>query len=221
LRRPAVPDLWAPRPKQTPPRQPYPARASGTIFRRLLDVFTERLHGYERRLAKGGELKRIKCAGLPQRVAEEAEAFVRRFFEVVAGFPPEVVAVGVLWTAAKATSAPRPLEDFLKCSKADEGRAGKAAWRLKEAVKQSRRPSIEDYVKTQAARVDLPASIAKSAVELLERNRRVLAGKNPWVWAAAALWLASFKRLGLLKALAEAAGTTPVSIRKVAGRMKV
>jgi transcription initiation factor TFIIIB Brf1 subunit/transcription initiation factor TFIIB len=111
-------------------------------------------------------------------VAEEAEAFVRRFFEVVAGFPPEVVAVAVLWTAAKATSAPRPLEDFLKCSKAGGGRAGKAAWRLKEAVKQGRRPSIEDYVKTQAARVDLPAPVVKSAVELLERNRRVLAGKT-------------------------------------------
>jgi hypothetical protein len=45
-------------------------------------------------------------------VAEEAEAFVRRFFEVVAGFPPEVVAVAVLWTAAKATGAPRPLGNF-------------------------------------------------------------------------------------------------------------
>jgi transcription initiation factor TFIIIB Brf1 subunit/transcription initiation factor TFIIB len=58
-------------------------------------------------------------------------------------------------------------------------------------------------------------------VELLERNRRVLAGKNPWVSAAAALWLASLKKLGLLKALAEAAGTTPVSIRKAADRMRV
>jgi hypothetical protein len=30
-------------------------------FRRLLDVFTERLHGYERKLAKGGELKRVRA----------------------------------------------------------------------------------------------------------------------------------------------------------------
>jgi transcription initiation factor TFIIIB Brf1 subunit/transcription initiation factor TFIIB len=81
--------------------------------------------------------------------------------------------------------------------------------------------SIEDYVKTLAARVGLPASIARSAVELLEKNKRVLAGKNPWVWAAAALWLASFRRLGLLKALAEAAGTTTASIRNAAERMRV
>ncbi len=79
--------------------------------------------------------------------------------------------------------------------KADEERVRKAAWRLKEA-RLGRRP-IEDCVKTLAAGVDLPASIARSAVELLERSRRVLAGKNPWV-TAAALWLASFKMLGLL-----------------------
>jgi len=152
-------------------------------------------------------------------VAEEAESLVKKYFEVVAGFPPEVVAV--LWTAAKAAGAPRPLEDFLKCSKADESRMRKAAWRLKEAMKQSRRPSIEDYVKTLAAGVNLPGPVVKSAVELLEKNRRVLAGKNPWVWAAAALWLASFKKLGLLKALAKAASANTASIRNAAKRLRV
>jgi hypothetical protein len=54
-------------------------------------------------------------------VAEEAESLVKKYFKVVGSLPPEVVAVAVLWTAAKATGAPRPLEDFLKCSRADEG----------------------------------------------------------------------------------------------------
>jgi transcription initiation factor TFIIIB Brf1 subunit/transcription initiation factor TFIIB len=123
--------------------------------------------------------------------------------------------------AAKAVGAPRPLEDLLRCSKADERRVRKVAWRLKEVMRQSRRPSIEDYVGALAARVGLPASIVKAAVELLEKNRRVLTGKNPWVSAAAALWLASFKKLGLLKALAEAAGITTVSIRNAAKRLRV
>jgi hypothetical protein len=35
------------------------------------------------------------------------------------------------------------------------------------------------------------------------------------------LWLASLKKLGLLKALAEAAGTTPASIRNAAKRMRI
>jgi len=154
-------------------------------------------------------------------VVEEAEALVKRFFDLVAGFPPEVVAVAVLWTAAKAAGVPRPLEDFLKCSKASERRVRRVAWRLKEEMKLGGKPSIEDYVKTLAARVNLPASIVKAAVDILKRNRRVLAGKNPWVSAAAALWLASFKKLGLLKALAEAAGTTAASIRNAANRMRV
>jgi len=195
----------------------------GTRWRRLARFHRETLHGYERRLAKiGAELKRIReCVGLPQRVMEEAEALVKKYFEVVAGFPPEVVAVAVLWTAAKAAGAPRPLEDFLRCSKADERRVRKVAWRLKEEMRLGGKLSIEDYVKMLAARVNLPAAVVKAAVELLERNRRVLFGKNPWVSAAAALWLASLKKLGLLKTLAEAAGTTTVSIRKAAGRMRV
>jgi transcription initiation factor TFIIIB Brf1 subunit/transcription initiation factor TFIIB len=143
------------------------------------------------------------------------------YFDVVSGFSPEAVAVALLWTAAKAAGALRPLEDFLKCSKADESRVRKAAWRLKEAVRLGRRPSIEDYVKTLAARVELPASIVRSALELLEKNRRPLAGKNPWVRAAAALWLASFKKLGLSKRLAEAAGSTPASVRNAAKRLRV
>jgi len=194
----------------------------GVQWRRLAKLHRETLHGYERRLsAIGAELKCIReCAGLPQSVVEEAEALVKRYFDLVAGFPPEVVAAAVLWTAAKAAGAPRPLEDFLKCSKAEERRVRRVAWRLKEEARLGRRP-IEDYVKTLAARVNLPASIVKAAVELLERNRRVLAGKNPWVSAAAALWLASFKKLGLLKALAEAAGTTTASIRNAANRLRV
>ncbi len=89
---------------------------------------------------------------------------------------------------------------------------------MKGVMKLERRPSIEDYVETLAARL---APVVKRALDILERNRRVLAGKNPWVSAAAALWLASFKRLGLLKALAEAAGATPASIREAAERMRL
>jgi transcription initiation factor TFIIB len=193
----------------------------GAQWLRLSKLHRETLHGYEKRLsAIGAELKRIReCIGLPQSVAEEAEALVKRYFDAVGSLPPEAAAVAVLWTAAKAAGAPRPLEDFLKCSKADESRVRKAAWRLKEAVRQGRGPSIEDYVKTLAARVNLPAPVVKAALDLLEKNRRLLVGKNPWIWAAAALWLASFKKRRLLKKLAEAAGTTSPSVRDAAKRL--
>ena len=108
---------------------------------------------------------------------EETEALLKKYFDLVAGFPPEVVAVAVLWTAAEAAGVPRPLEDFLKCSRADERRVRRVAWRLKEVMKLGRRP-IEDYVKTLAARVNLPAAVVKAALDILKRNRRVLAGKT-------------------------------------------
>ncbi len=194
----------------------------GVRWRRLAKFHRETMHGYERRLsAIGAEQKRVReCAGLPQSVVEEAEALVKKYFDLVSGFPPEVVAVAVLWTAAKAAGVPRSLEDFLRCSRADERKVRKAAWRLKEVMKLGRRPSVEDYVKTVAARVGLPGPIVKAAVELLEKNRRLLFGKNPWV-SAAALWLASFRRFGLLKELAEAAGSTPGSVREAANRLRV
>jgi transcription initiation factor TFIIB len=193
----------------------------GTRWYMLAKLHRAVLHGWESRLtAVLTELKRVKeCVGLSKHVAETAESLVKKYFDAVAGLPPEVAAVAVLWTAAKAAGAPRPLGDFLRCSKADERRVRKAAWRLKEEARLGRRP-IEDYVKTLAARVNLPASIVKAAVELLKKNRRFLVGKNPWVWAAAALW-ASSKRRGLLKKLASAAGTTPPSIRNAAKRLKV
>jgi len=62
----------------------------------------------------------------------------------VGGFPAEVVAVAVLWTAAKVAGVPRPLEDFLRCSRAEERRVRKVAWRLKEEMRLGRRLSIED-----------------------------------------------------------------------------
>jgi len=194
----------------------------GMQWRRLAKLHKKTLHGFERRLSIiGAELKRVKeCVGLPQSVAEEAEMLLKRYFDAVGSLPPEVVAVAVLWIVTKAAGAPRPLEDFLRCSKADESRIRRATWSLKEAMKQGRRPSIEDYVKTLAARVNLPAPTVKAALDILARNRRLLVGKNPWVWAAAALWASSKKR-GLLKRLAEVAGTTPPSVRDAAKRMRV
>ena len=54
----------------------------GARWRRLARLHRETLHGFERRLVEiGAELWRIReCAGLPQHVAEEAEALVKRYF---------------------------------------------------------------------------------------------------------------------------------------------
>jgi transcription initiation factor TFIIIB Brf1 subunit/transcription initiation factor TFIIB len=181
---------------------------------RLTKLHRKLLHRREKRLAKiKAELKRIReCVGLPHHVAEEAESLAKRHLDAAVGLPPEAVAVALMWMAAKAAGAPRPLDDFLYCSRTDAQKVKRAVWRLMEAVKPGRRLGIEDYVKTLAARVNLPAPVVKSALDILERNRRLLVGKNPWVWAAAALWLASAGRFVFLSTLAEAAGVTPGSV---------
>ena len=70
--------------------------------------------------------------------------------------------------------------------------------------------------------MDLFESCAFSNLRREAPNRKTcvnqgLSGKNQW----AALWLASFRRLGLLARLAEAAGATTASIRRAANRMRV
>ncbi|MFP3292282.1 MAG: hypothetical protein RXO30_07465 [Thermoproteus sp.] len=138
------------------------------------------LHGREVRLAAiGAEMSRVReCAGAPHRVAEAALALVRRHVHDLEGLSAGAVAVAALWLAARDLGEPRPLGDFLKCSKADKSAVKRAAWRLEEAVR-GRRPPLEDYVKMVAARAGLPASYMKRALEILEGNRRAVAGRNP------------------------------------------
>jgi transcription initiation factor TFIIB len=101
----------------------------GARWRRLARFHRETLHGRERRLAKiRAELRRVReCAGLPQSVVEEAEALVKRYFDVVGGFPAEAVAVAVLWTAAKAAGVPRPLGTSSNVARQVNARLG--GWR--------------------------------------------------------------------------------------------
>jgi len=189
--------------------------------RRLWPGFhRDTLHGREARLAAiGAEVSRVReCAGAPHRVAEAAMALVRRHIYELEGLSAGAVAVAALWLAARDLGGPRPLGDFLKCSKADKSAVKRAAWRLNELVR-GRRPPLEDYVKIVAARANLPAPVVRRALEILEGNRKAVLGRNPWVLAAA-LWLATYKEHGMLIRLAEAAGATIVGVKSAARRMR-
>ncbi len=180
------------------------------------------LHGREMRLVSiGAEVSRIReCAGAPHRVAEAALALVRRHVHDLEGLSAGAVAVAALWLAARDLGGPRPLGDFLKCSKADRSVVKRAAWRLDELVR-GRRPPLEEYVKTVAARAGLPAAYVRRALEILEGNRRAAAGRSPWVLAAASLWLAAYREYGMLIRLAEAAGAAVESVKNAARRIRV
>jgi len=62
--------------------------------------------------------------------------------------------------------------------------------------------------------------VIRRALEILEGNRRATAGRNPWVLAAASLWLATYKEYGMLIRLAEAAGVAVESVKNAARRMR-
>jgi transcription initiation factor TFIIB len=194
----------------------------GARWLALAGFYRDTLHGKERRLAAiGAEVSRVReCAGAPHRVAEAAMALVRRHVHDLEGLSAGAVAVAALWLAARDLGGPRPLRDFLKCSKADRSAVKRAAWRLDELVR-GRRPPLEDYVKMVAARARLPAPVVRRALEILAGNRRAAAGRSPWVLAAAALWLAAYKEYGMLMRLAEAAGVTIVGVKNAARRMRV
>ena len=192
----------------------------GTRWLALAGFNRDTLHGKEARLAAiGAEVSRVReCAGAPHRAAEAAMALVRRHIYELEGL--SAVAVAALWLAARDLGEPRPLGDFLRCSKADKSAVKRAAWRLDELVR-GRRPPIEDYVRIVAARARLPAPVVRRALEILAGNRRAVAGRNPWVLAAASLWLATYKEYGMLMRLANAAGVTIVGVKNAARRMRV
>jgi len=191
----------------------------GTRWLALAGFNRDTLHGREMRLASiGAEVSRVReCAGAPHRVAEAAMALVRRHVHDLEGL--SAGAVAALWLAARNLGEPRPLRDFLRCSRADRSAVRRAAWRLNEAAR-GRRPPLEEYVKAVAARAGLPAPVVRRALEILAGNRRAVAGRNPWVLAAASLWLATYKEYGMLIRLAEAAGATVEGVKNAARRMR-
>ena len=187
----------------------------GARWLALASFYRDTLDWREARLASiGAEIGRVReCAGAPHRVAEAALALVRRHVHDLEGLSAGAVAVAALWLAARDLGGPRPLGDFLKCSKADKSAVRRAAWRLEEAAR-GRRPPLEEYVRIVAARAGLPASYVRRALEILEENRRDAAGRNPWVLAAASLWLVTYKEYGMLMRLA--AGATVEGVKNAA-----
>ncbi len=187
----------------------------------LAGFHRDALHGREARLAAiGAEVSRVReCAGAPHRVAEAAMALVRRHVHDLEGLSAGAVAAAALWLAARDLGEPRPLGDFLKCSRADKSAVKRAAWRLDELVR-GRRPPLEEYVKAVAARAGLSAPVVRRALEILAGNRKAVVGRNPWVLAAASLWLAACREHGMLMRLANAAGATVEGVKNAARRIR-
>ncbi len=156
------------------------------------------------------EIKRLASVlNLPQNCADNALKIAKQL--VGRGFSPQALAAASLIMACRMLKMPRPIEDFAGFVN-DIKKMKKTLRELSALMKTP--PQLEHYVGIIAARVGVSPVVAKSAVELLQRNRRALQGRNPWAAAAAALWLSGVD-MSLLKQFA-----SPSAIRIIARRLK-
>jgi len=155
------------------------------------------------------EVKRLASAlNLPQSCADNAIQLAKQL--VGHGYSPQALAAASLFLSCRMLKNPRPLSDF--ANYVDLEKMRKAIRGLSALVKNV--PRLEHYVAVIAARLSVPPTVAKSAVDLLQRNKKALQGRNPWAAAAAALWLSGVD-MSLLKQFA-----SPSTIKIIARHIK-
>ena len=157
----------------------------------VLDIRWMRLKKYQKNVLAmkyvtlEEEIRRLTSAlNLPRNCADNAAELAKQF--VGRGFPPQALAAAALFLSCRTLKMPRPISDFEAYVESLE-EMKKIIRELSASVKNV--PQIEHYVAVIAARLNIPPSATRPAVELVRRNKKVLQGRNPWAAAAAALWL--------------------------------
>ena len=158
--------------------------------RTIFDIRWTRLRKFRkdvlsmRYVALEGEIKRLASQlNLPQSCADNALELAKQL--AGSGYSPQALAAAALFLSCRMLKSPRPINDF--SDYVDIERMRRVIRELSALVKNV--PRLEYYVAVITARLNIPPSVARSAVELLQRNKKVLQGRNPWAAAAAALWL--------------------------------
>jgi transcription initiation factor TFIIIB Brf1 subunit/transcription initiation factor TFIIB len=131
------------------------------------------------------EISRLAAAlSIPQPCVERAAYLARQL--IGNRYSPQALAAAALIIACRSLKMPRPISDFQQYVDNIE-KLKKVLRDLSALMKTPLR--LETYVAIIAARLNVPPAAVKSAIELLQRNRKALQGRNPWAAAAAALWL--------------------------------
>jgi len=152
------------------------------------------------------EIMRLSSSlAIPQSCIDNAARLARQL--VGRGYSPQALAAAALIMACRMSKTPRPISDFLHYVDNIE-KMKRVLRELSILVKNT--PQLDHYVAIIVARANIPPMVAKSAVELLHRNRRALQGRNPWAAAAAALWLNGVD-MTLLKQFASASAIRNIS----------
>jgi transcription initiation factor TFIIIB Brf1 subunit/transcription initiation factor TFIIB len=153
------------------------------------------------------EMLRLAAAlSIPQSCVENAITIAKQF--VGSGYSPQALAAAALILSCRMLKKPRPISDFVNYVDNIE-KMKKILRDLSTLTKTP--PQLESYVMIIASRINVPPIVAKSAVELLQKNKKVLQGRNPWAAAAAALWLSGVD-ITLLKQFASASAIRNIAI---------
>ena len=155
------------------------------------------------------EVKRLTAQlNLPQSCADNALELTKQL--AGSGYSPQALAAAALFLSCRMLKSPRPISDF--ADYVDIERMRKVIRELSALVKNV--PRLEYYVAVITARLNIPPATARTAVELLQKNKKALQGRNPWAAAAAALWLSGVD-ISLLRQFA-----SPSSIKNVVRLLK-
>jgi transcription initiation factor TFIIB len=155
------------------------------------------------------EVKRLTAQlNLPQSCADNALELAKQL--AGSGYSPQALAAAALFLSCRVLKSPRPINDF--AGYVDIERMRKVIRELSALVKNV--PRLEYYVAVITGRLNIPPATAKTAVELLQKNKKALQGRNPWAAAAAALWLSGVD-ISLLRQFA-----SPSSIKNIVRVLK-
>ncbi len=181
----------------------------------IVDIRWRRLKKYQKEVlrlryaALEEEIKKLSAAlSLPDTCAQNATELSKQL--VGRGYSLQALAVAALIMACRMLKMPRPISEFANF--VDIEKTKRILREMSALVKTP--PRLEHYVAVIASRLNVPPIVAKSAIEILQRNKKTLQGRNPWAAAAAALWLSGVS-MSLLRQFA-----SPSAIKIIARLLK-
>jgi transcription initiation factor TFIIB len=167
------------------------------------------------------ELDRVTAAlHLPQSVKEQAALIYRRALkmDLIRGRSIDAFVAASIYAACRQSKVPRPLKEITKTSTREHSEVART-YRLLIREMKLKMP-VDDpmkFIPSIASKLNLRRDTEQYAIDILMRakDKHGLTGKDPRGVAAAALYMACIdnddKRIQ--KAVAEAAGTTEVTLR--------
>ena len=167
------------------------------------------------------ELDRMTTAlHLPQNIKEQSALLYRKALklDLIRGRSIDAFVSATIYAACRQNNLPRPLKTISKLSTREHGEIART-YRLVLREMNLKMP-IDDpmkFIPSIASKLNLKRETEQMAVDILVRakKRNSLSGKDPRGLAAAALYMSCIKNddKRIQKAVADAAGTTEVTLR--------